>query len=99
MAPAWYRRRGLSRFRAGRGIWTDQGYRCPKLLDWFQERADWTLDIVSRNHHNEGFEVLHWLWIVERTFVWLGSVAFIVFASAKTMKACPTPWKPGSGSL
>ncbi len=60
------------RFPRLRRIWADQGYRGPKLRRWLQEVADWTLDIVSRNPHTEGFEVLPRRWIVERTFAWLG---------------------------
>lgn len=35
-----------------------------------QAACDWLLDIVRRNPHTLGFEVLPKRWIVERSFAW-----------------------------
>ena len=34
--------------------------------------CQWTLEIIKRSDHAEGFEVLPRRWVVERTFAWLG---------------------------
>lgn len=59
-------------------IWADAGYG-GALIAWTQEAFAWALDIVRRNPHTSGFEVLPKRWIVaweppsmlvERTFAW-----------------------------
>jgi putative transposase len=50
-------------------IWADAGYQ-GALVVWVQTACDWLLDIVRRNPHTVGFEVLPKRWIVERTFAW-----------------------------
>jgi transposase len=51
-------------------VWADGGY-AGELLDWTEETAHLTLDIVRKPKGQVGFSVLPWRWIVERTFAWL----------------------------
>lgn len=51
-------------------IWTDGGY-AGKLVEWVATVLQRTLAIVKRPRHIQGFRVLQWRWIVERTFGWL----------------------------
>lgn len=65
-------RNGLPRLRK---IWGDCGYSGEKLIDWvarLRTENPVELEIVPRKKQQEGFEVLPWRWIVERTFGWLG---------------------------
>jgi len=52
-------------------IWADGGYR-GKLIHWVEQTCPWVLEIVKRTHGRKGFQVRPYLWIVERTFGWLG---------------------------
>jgi transposase len=51
-------------------VWADGGY-AGELLDWTEETAHLTLDIVRKPKGQVGFSVLPWRWIVERAFAWL----------------------------
>lgn len=51
-------------------IWADGGY-AGKLVEWVATVLQRTLAIVKRPRHTQGFRVLQWRWIVERTFGWL----------------------------
>ena len=51
-------------------IWTDGGY-AGKLVTWVTTVLQRTLVIVQRPRHTQGFRVVQWRWIVERTFGWL----------------------------
>ena len=42
-----------------------------KLVTWVATVLQRTLVIVKRPRHTQGFQVLQWRWIVERTFGWL----------------------------
>ena len=64
------------RFPRLQHLWADAGYAGPKLGDWMRETTDWTLEIVRRAEPGAGFQVLPRRWVVERTFAWLGPVAF-----------------------
>jgi putative transposase len=55
-------------------IWADQAY-AGELLTWvwtLRPRRKVWLEIVKRPKGVQGFQVLPWRWIVERTFGWLG---------------------------
>ena len=52
-------------------IWADGGY-AGSLVDWLQEEAGWTLEIVAKPATATTFVVLPKRWIVERTFAWIG---------------------------
>ena len=60
-----------SKYPALKRIWADGGY-AGKLIEWVEELADWTLEIVKRSDDTQGFELLPHRWVVERTFGWLG---------------------------
>lgn len=65
-------RDGVPRLRK---IWADTAYSGEKLITWIAGLRAGTpveLEIVPRKKGQEGFEVLPWRWIVERTFGWLG---------------------------
>ena len=53
-------------------MWADGAY-SGKLMEWAQETAQLTLEIVRKPKGQVGFSVLPWRWIVERTFAWLGN--------------------------
>jgi putative transposase len=62
------------RFSRLRLIWADQAY-AGELLTWvwtLRPRRKIWLEIVKRPKGVQGFQVLPWRWIVERTFGWLG---------------------------
>jgi putative transposase len=63
---------GLPRLRK---IWADGSYSGKKLKHWvgaLRTENPVELEIVPRKKGQQGFEVLPWRWIVERTFGWLG---------------------------
>jgi putative transposase len=65
-------RDGLPRLRK---IWADTAYSGEKLITWvagLRTENPVELEIVPRKKRQQGFEVLPWRWIVERTFGWLG---------------------------
>ncbi|MGN6450830.1 MAG: IS5 family transposase [Brucella intermedia] len=55
-----------------RYIFADGGYAGPKLKGRLEKAGKFTLEIVKRSDHAEGFKVLPRRWVVERTFAWLG---------------------------
>ena len=55
-----------------RKIWADGGYR-GKFVDWVKSRWDIEVEITQRDPDAEGFVVLPWRWVVERTFAWLNT--------------------------
>jgi putative transposase len=59
-----------ARFPSLRLIWADGGY-AGKLVTWVATVLQRTLVIVKRPRRTQGFQVLQWRWIVERTFGWL----------------------------
>ena len=60
----------ISRFPGLKLVWADGGY-AGKLVDWVATGLHRTLSIVKRPRKTQGFRVLQWRWIVERTFGWL----------------------------
>jgi len=54
-------------------IWADGAYMGEKLAAWCEEQGGWELEIVERRSsaNTEGFVVLPYRWIVERTLSWL----------------------------
>ena len=55
--------------------WADSGY-AGALQTWVAEPTPWVLDIVRKDPQAQGFAVLPQRRIGERTFAWLGPVAF-----------------------
>ena len=60
----------VARFPGLQLIWADGGY-AGKLVAWVTTVLQRTLTIVKRPQRTQGFRVLQWRWIVERTFGWL----------------------------
>jgi transposase len=60
----------VARFPGLQLIWADGGY-AGKLVAWVTTVLQRTLVIVKRPQHTQGFHVVQWRWIVERTFGWL----------------------------
>lgn len=53
-------------------IWADGAY-AGALIDWVMDKCGWELEIQrGPKGGKKGFVVRPWLWIVERTFAWLG---------------------------
>lgn len=52
-------------------IWADGAY-AGELIDWVLDECDWKLEIQRGPKAAKGFVIRPWLWIVERTFAWLG---------------------------
>lgn len=55
-----------------RHVFADGGYAGDKMRNALAKIGKWTLAIIKRSDHAEGFEVLPRRWVVERTFAWLG---------------------------
>jgi putative transposase len=60
----------VARFPGLQLIWADGGY-AGKLVVWVTTVLQRTLVIVKRPRRTQGFHVVQWRWIVERTFGWL----------------------------
>ena len=60
----------VARFPGLQLIWADGGY-AGKLVAWVATTLQRTLVIVKRPRHTQGFQVVQWRWIVERTLGWL----------------------------
>lgn len=52
-------------------VWAEGGY-AGKLIEWVQRWCGWVIEIVHKLEGQVGFQVLPKLWLVERTFAWLG---------------------------
>ena len=52
-------------------IWADGAY-AGELIDWVKDKCGLKLEIQRGPKGAKGFAVRPWLWIVERTFAWLG---------------------------
>ncbi len=51
--------------------WADGAY-AGELIEWVNDECGWKLEIQKGPKATKGFVVRPWLWIVERTFAWLG---------------------------
>jgi putative transposase len=60
----------IARFPGLQLLWADGGY-AGTLVAWVATVLQRTLVIVKRPRRTQGFRVLQWRWIVERTFGWL----------------------------
>ena len=60
----------VARFPGLQLIWADGGY-AGKLVAWVTTVLQRTLVIVKRPRRTQGFQVVQWRWIVERTIGWL----------------------------
>jgi putative transposase len=53
-------------------LWADNKYRNHSLDAWMTEHGWYVIEIASRPEGTEGFKVIKWRWVVERTFAWIG---------------------------
>ena len=53
-------------------LWTDTTYHNHERNRWLSEHGRYVIEVVSRPPGAEGFRVIEWRWVVERTFAWLG---------------------------
>jgi putative transposase len=53
-------------------LWADNKYRNHSLDAWLSEHGWYVIEIGSRPEGAEGFKVIKWRWVVERTFAWIG---------------------------
>ena len=53
-------------------LWADNKYRNHSLDAWMTEHGWYVIEIGSRPEGSEGFQVIKWRWVVERTFAWIG---------------------------
>jgi putative transposase len=83
----------ISSFPGLRLVWADGGY-AGKLVNWVAIVLHRTLSIMKRPRKTQGFRVLQWRWIVERTFGWLNRSRRL----SKDFEALPKPPKRGSES-
>ena len=83
----------VARFPGLQLIWAGGGY-AGKLVAWVATTLRRTLVIVKRPRHTQGFRVLQWRWIVERTFGWLNRSRRL----SKDFEALPETTKRGSES-
>ena len=52
-------------------VWADGSYTGP-LIQWVKDTCGWILEIIKPNPGVKGFVVRPHVWVVERTFGWLG---------------------------
>jgi hypothetical protein len=70
-------------FKRLKRLWAGGGYR-GEFVDWLAQKFKTIIvDITLRSDDLQGFEVIPWRWLVERSLAWLG-------ASAKTLRSSPT---------
>jgi len=53
-------------------LWADNKYHNHALNVWVSEHGWYVIEVTSRPPDGEGFRVIKWRWVVERTFAWLG---------------------------
>lgn len=59
-----------ARYRFVERAFADGGY-AGRLVAWAKDKAHMALEIVRRQPHAKGFEVLRRRWVVERSFAWI----------------------------
>jgi putative transposase len=53
-------------------LWADNKYHNHELERWVSKHGWYVIEVKSRLPGSEGFRVIKWRWVVERTFAWLG---------------------------
>ncbi len=60
-------------FKRLKRLWADGGYR-GEFVDWVAKKfKQIVVDITLRSDDLQGFEVIPWRWVVERSFAWFGA--------------------------
>jgi putative transposase len=70
-APQVLAKLTLESFPRLRNLWGDNKYHNHSLNQWVSKHGWYAIEVVSRPE-GEGFQVIKWRWVVERTFAWLG---------------------------
>ena len=52
-------------------VWVDGGFNGREFIERIQRDCQLTLEVVTRPEQANGCVLLHWRWVVERTFAWL----------------------------
>jgi len=53
-------------------LWGDNKYHNHGLNEWVSAHGWYVIEVKGRPPGSEGFRVIKWRWVVERTFAWLG---------------------------
>ena len=53
-------------------LWADNKSHNHSLEAWVSEHGWYVIEVKSRPPGSEGFRVIKWRWVVERTLAWLG---------------------------
>jgi putative transposase len=67
-------------------LWADTKYHNHGLNAWVSEHGWYVIEVVSRPV-KEGFKVIKWRWVVERTFAWLGRCRILSREYERTVPA------------
>ena len=71
-------------------LWADTKYHNHGLNAWVSEHGWYVIEVVSRPV-KEGFQVIKWRWVVERTFAWLGRCRIHSREYERTVPASEAP--------
>ena len=61
-----------ARFPRLKLVWVDDGYNGQPFADWVLDKLGCRVEISHAPAGSNGFVVVAWRWVVERTFAWLG---------------------------
>jgi putative transposase len=71
-APQVLKKLSRESFPRLKKLWGDNKYNNHSLDEWISEHGWYVIEVKSRPPGSEGFRVIKWRWVVERTFAWLG---------------------------
>ena len=71
-APQVLKKLSRESFPRLKKLWGDNKYNNHSLDGWISEHGWYVIEVKSRPPGSEGFQVIKWRWVVERTFAWLG---------------------------
>jgi putative transposase len=71
-APRVLEKLGRESFPRLKKLWGDNKYNNHSLDEWISGHGWYVIEVKSRPPGSEGFRVIKWRWVVERTFAWLG---------------------------
>jgi putative transposase len=71
-APHVLRKLSRESFPRLKTLWGDNKYNNRSLDGWISEHGWYVIEVKGRPPGGEGFRVIKWRWVVERTFAWLG---------------------------
>jgi putative transposase len=71
-APRVLGTRSRESFPRREKLWADNQEHNHALNDWVSAHGGYVIEVVRRPPDSEGFRVIKWRWVVERTFAWRG---------------------------